>query len=252
MADKFVNDGEARKVVALAQSGNAAAAVELIERNHLMLTKMASIVARRGSSFEDLYSVGKLAIVNQIPRIDIYSKLPIGMVLMRAVETAMKRYADADRNVPIAVNAAETKRKVHAVIERMIAEGKEVTIDSVALEAHITPKMAKRLMRIDVATVSMNLRVEGDEGEGSEFGDTIIADTPSPSQIAENSDIICAMLKAVEQLNDTEKTVIEYRFGINGKKRKNLEEIAVIFNRSTEWVRQTVTRTLAKIKQNME
>ena len=247
--ENFVSDDEAREFIKLAKQGNSIALKSIIDKNHLMLSKYAQKFSRRGSCFDDLYSVGKIALIEQVNKFDFENKTTVGTIFITAVLTAMKRYVDADRNVRIAINASEKKRKLHAIIERLKSEGKEINIDVVSKMANMPIKTVQSLISIDLGTVSMNIRAEGKEGEGDEFGDSIVSDTVTPYEEIERNDTIQFMLKVLNNLSEIEQIVIEYRYGLKNKKMKTYEELAKMLNRSIEGIRQIEHKAKLKLKQ---
>ena len=246
--EKFTSEAEAREFVELAQKGNENAMESIIRKNMAMLHKYANDYSRCGSSHEDLVSEGMMAIIKAVSAFNLKSTVTVGTALITAVRTAMRRYAGSDRNIRIAINASENKSKIHAVIERMQAEGKELTIEAIAVESNFPIDTVKRLVKIDVGVVSMNVRADGDEGEGSEFGDTIADENLNPYEQMEKSDSENAVLRAVKTLPAIERTVIEYRYGLNGKGCKTLAEIAPIVGLSMERVRQIENNAVAKLR----
>jgi len=224
--------------------------LESIIRKQLpMIAFNARKYSRRGSSFEDLQSEGMLAIINAVRKFDLKSTVSVGIVFITAVCTAMRRYANADRNIHIAINASENNARLHAIIERMKAEEKPLTVEAIAKEADMPIATVERLVRVDLGVVSMNVRAEGDEGEGDEIGDSIPTETPNPSEEAERSDTFANVLCNLKQLAEIEQIVIECRFGINGKERKTYAEIAELTNRTAEGIRQIEIRAMRKLRE---
>jgi RNA polymerase sigma factor (sigma-70 family) len=95
----------------------------------------------------------------------------------------------------------------------------------------------------------MNIRAEGKEGEGDEFGDSIVSDTVTPYEEIERNDTIQFMLKVLNNLSEIEQIVIEYRYGLKNKKMKTYEELAKMLNRSIEGIRQIEHKAKIKLKQ---
>ena len=248
--EKFASEAEAREFVELAQKGNENAMESIIRRNKPMIAMYATQYSRRGSCYDDLFSEGVMAIIKAVEKFDVKSTVTVGTALITAVRTAMRRYAGSDRNIRIAINASENKSKIHAVIERMQAEGKELTIEAIAVESNFPIDTVKRLVKIDLGVVSMNVRADGDEGDGSEFGDTIADESLNPYEQMEKSDCYKELIEAIKALNDTERMIIKYRYGI-GCGKKTLAEISAIVGLSMERVRQIEVSTLKRLRGNI-
>ena len=249
--EKFESDEEAREFVKLAQKGNERAMESIIRKNVPMISMYAKSYSRRGSNFDDLFSEGMMAIIKTVEKFDVKSTVTVGTALITAVRTAMRRYAGSDRNIRIAINANENKSKLHAIIDRMKAEGKKLTIENIAKEMKIDVKKAKQLFEIDLGVVSMNVQTESKEGEGNELGDFIVSDTKNPYEEVEQKDQFEELKSAIAKLNEVEQIVIEFRYGVNGKEKKTLAEVSAIIGKTIERVRQIEMNALLKMKANV-
>ena len=247
--EKFASEEEARDYIRLAQRGNEKALESIVRKQLPMIAYYARQYARRGSCFDDLHSEGMMAIMNAVRKFDLKNSVSVGTVFITAIRTAMRRYCGEDRTVKIAINANEDKVKLHAVIERMKAEEKELTIEAIAEEAHMKKSKVEKLIAIELGVDSMNIRAEGKDGDGDEMGDSIAIEAPNPSEEAERNDSIAKVLSELKNLAEIEKLVIEYRFGINGKETKTYAEIAELTNRTAEGIRQIEMRSLRKIRE---
>ena len=248
----FANEEEAKEAIAEAQKekDNEKAMLSIVRKNLTMINKYARHYSSNGSSFDDLQSEGMVAVINAVKAYN--GECSVGTALITAVRTAMRRYANADRNVHIAINASEIKNKIHAIAERLRAEDKEVTIELIAKEANLPLKKAKKLFSVDCGIVSMNMKADGDEGETNEFGDTLADEHKTAAEMAEQNDDYTAMYKALAKLTDIEQLIIEYTFGLNGKEKKTLAELAEMLDRSIEGVRQLKNKAVENMKKVYE
>lgn len=67
-----------------------------------------------------------------------------------------------------------------------------------------------------------------------------------------DKDEILNVLMSSKDLSDVEKTLLVYRFGLNGEESNSLEELASCFGRSRERMRQIENEALRKLKEKME
>ena len=98
----------------------------------------------------------------------------------------------------------------------------------------------------------MNITTEGKEGESNEFGDTLADEHKTAAELAEQSDDYATMYKALAKLTDIEQLIIEYTFGLNGKEKKTLAELAEMLDRSIEGVRQLKNKAIENMKKVYE
>ena len=245
--ENFKSEAEAIAEILSAQKNDKAMEM-VIRRNLNMVRKYASNYSAQGVDFDDLVSEGTMAIIKAVTAFDENGDVSVGTVLITAVRTAMRRYANANAIVRIAHNAAEVKQKIHAVAERLKAEGKEITIELLAERCNLPLKKVAKLFSIDNGAVSMNATVEGDEGDTAEFGNTIADEHDDASKTFEKVDSLSAIRNAIERLTDVEKVVMELRFPNNGDEPKTYAEIAEILGRSIEGVRKIEQRAIENLK----
>ena len=245
--DGFNSEAEALAEIVSAKKNDKALEM-VIRRNLNMVRKYAASYSAQGVDFEDLVSEGTMAIIKAVTAFDENCGVSVGTVLITAVRTAMRRYANANAMVRIAHNAAEIKQKIHAVAERLKAEGKEITIEVLAERCNLPAKKVAKLFSIDNGAVSLNATVEGDEGDTAEFGNTIADEHDDASKVYEKSDSLNAIRNAIANLTDAEKVVMELRFPSNGDDQKTYAEIAEILGRSIEGVRKIEQRAIETVK----
>ena len=248
---KFEDDSEARHYISIVQKDELNNTVEdamdvIIKKNLPMISMYARKYSKCGSSFEDLQSEGILAVIKAVNSFKLNSTVSVGTAMITAVKTAMRRYVGTDRNVRISVIAHENKRKIHAIIERLKTEGKPITIPILVKESNLKTSMVKKLIKIDVGVVSMNIKSEGDESEGDEIGDLLVSENYNPSDEADKNDKMQFIKNAVKNLDDIERFVIENRY-LN-KDIKTLNEIGQILGKKEESVRLIEKQAIERIK----
>lgn len=90
-----------------------------------------------------------------------------------------------------------------------------------------------------------------EEDETCNVGDVIMSneeDMATSEKHMEEKELTANLL---DKLDDRERQIIEYYFGLNGKKEMKLEEIGEKMNLSKERVRQIKTKSLLKLKSEM-
>lgn len=109
-------------------------------------------------------------------------------------------------------------------------------------------KQLRQLQRVSQRSLSLNHYV-GDE-DNTEVLDLLEdTDSPSPdSQVSE--DMMCQGVRQVldEALTQRESEILALRYGLDGEKRKTLQEISTLFNLSRERVRQIQTTAMRKLR----
>jgi len=73
-----------------------------------------------------------------------------------------------------------------------------------------------------------------------------------PIEYVEKDNFFEKVYKALENLNDREKIVIFYRFGLNNYPELTLKEISKIYNLSSEAIRKIEKRAIDKLKEKLK
>jgi len=60
------------------------------------------------------------------------------------------------------------------------------------------------------------------------------------------------MMLAIEHLNESEKEIINYRFGLNGKEKKTQKELASMLNISQSYISRLEKRIISKLKKEVK
>ncbi|MEP1317202.1 MAG: sigma-70 family RNA polymerase sigma factor [Roseibium sp.] len=98
---------------------------------------------------------------------------------------------------------------------------------------------------------SLNVRQSSEEGEGSEWIDSIACEQPGAEEEIGNAQRSIQMSKAVADalgsLNDRERDIIQRRYLADADKRETLEDVGGIYKISRERVRQIEVKALEKM-----
>ena len=86
----------------------------------------------------------------------------------------------------------------------------------------------------------------GDEG-GAEFGHFLADSAPLPEDVADDNSRSRALTESLATLTLRERTVLELRYGPDGRAPATLDEIGVIFSVTRERVRQIEKSSMDKL-----
>lgn len=103
---------------------------------------------------------------------------------------------------------------------------------------------------MSISVVEKNL-VYDKEDEVVKIGDTVMSNMDDMVQSEKQKEAKEIAYNILDKLQDREREIIEYYFGLNGKKELNLKEIGEKLNLSTERVRQLKSKSLLKLKSEM-
>ncbi len=163
-----------------------------------------------------------------------------------------KGIAEKGRAVRIPTHMIELVSKAKKVAIELFDEyGREPTDEEIAQRLGITKKRLYKVKDKAQDTCSLNMRV-GDEEDG-QLSDLIPDERIlTPEEVIEREIMAKAVQDSIAVLNEREKQVLIYRFGIFGEDRKTLKQIADEMKVSKERIRQIEAAALYKLRKNNE
>lgn len=103
------------------------------------------------------------------------------------------------------------------------------------------------LLKYDYSYVSIEGEYCYNQHE-EKYYDRIKSDYKLPEELIEENETKSFLKRLLENLNETEREIIYYRFGLENRPRLTLKEIGEIFNYSSEAIRKMEIRILNKLK----
>ena len=227
------------KLAKLIRKGNAAARTRLIEGNLRLVVKIALEYTGFGLPLMDIISEGNRGLIKAAGRFDprkggkmsTYASWWIKQSIKRALSNQGKTI-----RLPVHINDKIHKiRLVTAQLEGML--GREPTESELAEEIGISQERLEQLVNMSVRPLSLDAPYARDQ-------DATISDVTED----ENAECPVSRVVSIEMhsklesmldvLTARERTVIELRYGLNGKKEKTLEQVGAKLGVTRERIRQ--------------
>jgi RNA polymerase primary sigma factor len=167
-------------------------------------------------------------------------------------ESIQRGLANRGRTIRLPVHIGQRERKI-ARTERELATalGRDPTDEEIAEAADITVDEIDEV-RDAARTVTSLDRPVGDE-DGAGLGDLLPSDDPAPEEEVEISLRESALRQAIAQLPDTERQVVQLRYGINGGGEPTpLREAGRRLGMSAEGVRKLESKALERLARTRE
>jgi RNA polymerase primary sigma factor len=244
----------AAEEVALArrmERGDLDARERLIVANVRLVVSIARRYQGQGLPLADLVQDGMLGLMRAVEKFDwrrgfrfsTYGTIWIRKYVQHAVEVH-------GRSLRLPVALARRARRV-AVVERELT----VRLGHHASDAELAAATGLTLREIEQVRVADQAPVALDRPVG-EAGDTVLADLipaagPSPEEVVTSAWRTHALDAAVASLPETERTVIELRFGRRGDGAMHtLDDVGDAIGRSAERARQIEEQALRRLAAN--
>ena len=218
-----------------------------VERNLYLVIGMSNNYRTYGIPVMDLIQEGNAALIRAVEKFDWRKEVRFSTYGAFWVRQAVERMITANRGMVRVPNYVQQK------LRRLRREGKlprnqrDVDLRDVSAQFETSQEAAARLMETDRATLSLDAPVMDDEGS---LGALLAAREEENGPIsADDRRALSNRLQRVmeHELTDTEREILNSRFGLDGRAPETLDEIGERLSVSRERIRQMQVKALGKL-----
>jgi RNA polymerase primary sigma factor len=233
--------------VELAQAverGDLEAKERLINSNLRLVVSNARRYMRQDLNLLDLIQEGILGLIRASEKFDwrkgykfsTYATFWIRQAIQRALESK-------ERTIRVPNQVAQRERKVMRTERELAAKlGHDPTTEEIAKAADLEPAQVEEIRELTRVVTSLD-RPVGEE-DGSSLGTLVPDERTGPSEEVALSLRDATLRRAVEDLPDDERKVIQLRYGINGDEPTPLREASRRLEMKQNEVRELEQRAL--------
>lgn len=229
--------------------GDKQAKAILAKSNLRFVVNVAKKYQNQGLPLADLIAEGNIGLLNAIEHYDVtkgYHFISYAVWWIR--QAILKAICEKSRMIRLPLNRANELvqiEKARNLFEGELSEDAEIR--EVAEFLEMEPEHVKDIISISRDLISLDAPVY-DEKNSTTVGELIENENhESPEQNAIQSSLREDINKVLAALTAKEREIIEYRFGLNGKRPMSLKEIGDRMHLTKERIRQIEKAALKKV-----
>ncbi|MCL4157935.1 UNVERIFIED_CONTAM: hypothetical protein GTU68_042482 [Idotea baltica] len=221
----------------------------MIKANLRLVVKIAREYSNYGVPLADLISEGNIGLMKAVEKFDPEKGGKLSTYAAWWIKQSIKRaLSNQGKTIRLPVHLVDKLARVRRITAILAEElGREPTDDELVEELGIPRQKLAMLKQASQRPTSLDAPVSDEAG--ITYAEMISDESAeNPLESLANKNYHGELEDLLKLLNERETSIIDQRFGLNGKKPLTLEEIGRDFGVSRERIRQLQNSAIAKMK----
>lgn len=221
---------------------------KLVQANLRLVVSIAKKYIGQGVLFMDLVQEGSLGLIRAAEKYDYSKEFKFSTYATWWIkQTIIRAISNCSRVIRIPVHMSDKIRKYkRTVCELTYALGREATDKEIAAKMELSVKKVQGIKR---AIVKEPISLDTPITEDLSVEDYIPDESyNSPEEQTHKKALLDGMDELLATLDERERKIITYRFGINGEQTKTLEQLGQLMGFSKERIRQLEDGAIKKLR----
>jgi len=241
---------EEEETASLAAKGDKTAKNRLIKANLRFVVNVAKKYQNQGLPLGDLISEGNIGLINAIERFDVTKGFHfISYAVWWIRQAILKAICEKSRMIRLPLNRANELVQIEKVRKELGGSGRgNAEIVEIARQLDMDEDHVADLINISRDLISLDTPIY-DEKDSSLLSDFVVdRGYKPPHEVVVDKALQEEINLVLETLSQKEAEIIQYHFGLNGRRPMSLKEIGSRYKLTKERIRQIEKKALKRLQ----
>jgi len=235
------------------QQGDEEARHHMVTANLRLVVKIAQNYVGLGLPLLDLISEGNIGLMKAVERFDPEKGAKLSTYAAWWIKQSIKRaLANQSKTIRLPAHLVDKIAKMRRITHQLFEElGRDPTNEEIAREMDVKTKQVAHWKNVSLSPASLDAPLN--EDDGASFSE-IIGDEKAltPFENINNRQISDDVACMLDKLDQREKDILKFRYGLYGNQAETLETVGERFHITRERVRQIQNAAVRKLQGMLE